>query len=79
MSITPNFWGPGRFIGTISLIGFLLRSAGAADSYTEEPGSEGDGKFTIGPTGFRNHNDAWVLRPSGARARLRDWLREALK
>jgi predicted alpha/beta superfamily hydrolase len=39
----------GRFIGTISLIGFLVCSASAADSYTEEPGSQGDGKFTIGP------------------------------
>ena len=26
-------------------------------------------------TPFRNHNDQWLLRPSGARARARDWLR----
>ena len=45
---TRKFWGPGRFIGTISLIGLLVCSARAAD-YTEDPGSEGDGKFTIGP------------------------------
>ena len=25
-------------------------------------------------TGFRNHNDAWILRPSPARAALRIWL-----
>jgi Enterochelin esterase and related enzymes len=49
MALIPNFWVRGRFIGTISLIGFLVCSAGAADSYTEEPGSEGDGKVTIGP------------------------------
>src|SRR6476661_162019 len=49
MAQTSNFWSSGRFIGTISLIGFLLCSARAADSYTEEPGTEGDGKFTIGP------------------------------
>src|SRR6266436_2701362 len=49
MALTSNFWGRGRLIGTISLIGFLVCSARAADSYTEEPGSDGDGKFTIGP------------------------------
>lgn len=36
------------------------------------------GNFTFVPTGFRNHNDAWVLRPSPARTQLRDWLRQAL-
>jgi len=25
-------------------------------------------------TGFRNHNDAWTLRPSPARAALREWV-----
>ena len=25
-------------------------------------------------TGFRNHNDAWTLRPSPARAEIREWL-----
>jgi iron(III)-enterobactin esterase len=49
MAATSNFWGPERFIGTISLIGLLVCSASAADSYTENPGNEGDGKFTIGP------------------------------
>ncbi len=34
------------------------------------------GVFTIVGTGFRNHNDAWTLRPSEARNRLRTWLRE---
>lgn len=32
------------------------------------------GDFTYCQTGFHNHNDAWVLRPSPARARLRKWL-----
>ncbi|MEM8735182.1 MAG: hypothetical protein AAGG44_13210 [Planctomycetota bacterium] len=27
-------------------------------------------------TGFRNHNDAWVLRPSPAREQLRKWIRK---
>jgi iron(III)-enterobactin esterase len=33
----------------VSLIGLLASAAGAADSYIENPGSEGDGEFTIGP------------------------------
>jgi enterochelin esterase-like enzyme len=49
MAPIPNSCSPGRFIGTVGLIGFLVYSARAADSYTEEPGAEGDGKFTIGP------------------------------
>lgn len=31
------------------------------------------GNFTFVETGFRNHNDAWVLRPSPARDALRQW------
>ncbi|MBI2950271.1 MAG: enterobactin esterase [Verrucomicrobia bacterium] len=34
---------------TFSLIGLLALAAKAAESYTEKPGSDGDGKFTIGP------------------------------
>ena len=37
------------------------------------------GKFTFQSTGFRNHNDAWVLRPSPARKALRKWLVEVLE
>ena len=36
------------------------------------------GNFTFQATGFRNHNDAWLLRPSSARAALRVWLKAAL-
>jgi hypothetical protein len=32
------------------------------------------GHYTFSSTGFRNHNDAWVLRPSPARTKLRRWL-----
>lgn len=32
------------------------------------------GDFTFLETGFRNHNDAWVLRPSAARLAAREWL-----
>ncbi len=38
-----------------------------------------EGNFTFASTGFRNHNDAWVLRPSPARDRLRAWLKSLIK
>ena len=37
------------------------------------------GEFTFQSTGFRNHNDAWVLRPSPARIALRNWLTQVLE
>ena len=37
-----------------------------------------EGKFTIRGTGFRNHNDAWLLRSSPVRRQLRDWLEKVL-
>jgi hypothetical protein len=36
------------------------------------------GNFTFAETGFRNHNDAWVLRPSPARDQLRAWVRSLM-
>lgn len=33
------------------------------------------GRFTIRGTGFRNHDDAWILRPSPTRDALRSWVR----
>jgi hypothetical protein len=33
----------------MSLIGLLAHAAKAAESYTENPGAEGEGKYTIGP------------------------------
>src|SRR6195256_4283297 len=38
-----------RPFGTLSLIGLLAHAATAAESYTENPGTEGEGKNTIGP------------------------------
>src|SRR5213593_496948 len=35
--------------GTMSLIGLLAHGARAAEAYTEHPGTEGEGKYTIGP------------------------------
>lgn len=37
------------------------------------------GSFTFCSTGFRNHDDAWVLRPSEARTRLREWFHAVVK
>ncbi|MEQ1862185.1 MAG: hypothetical protein ABMA13_19895 [Chthoniobacteraceae bacterium] len=34
--------------------------------------------FTFASTGFRNHNDAWILRPSETRAQLREWFRAVI-
>ncbi len=42
-----------------------------AKGFIESTGIQGD--FTYLPTGFRNHNDAWILRPSPARKALREW------
>ena len=33
-----------------------------------------EGRFILRSTGFRNHNDAWLLRPSPVRRELRAWL-----
>ncbi len=34
--------------------------------------------LTFLSTGFRNHNDAWTLRPSPAREKAREWLRRVV-
>src|SRR5690349_15999300 len=39
-----------RCLPTMTLIGVLACAANAAESYTENPGTDGNGKFTIGPT-----------------------------
>jgi hypothetical protein len=48
----------------------------ATRRYLESSGVSGD--FTFLETGFRNHNDAWVLRPSAARDAARKWLAQVL-
>lgn len=37
-----------------------------------------EGNFTFSGTGFRNHNDAWILRPSAARTQLREWFHRVI-
>ena len=48
-------------------------SVEAARAYLESTGVKGD--FTFLKTGFRNHNDGWLLRPSPARESAREWLK----
>jgi len=56
--------------------GNAAMSLAATRRYLKSTAQEGD--FTFQPTGFRNHNDAWVLRPSAARKALRGWLKQSL-
>jgi hypothetical protein len=37
------------------------------------------GKFTFQTTGFRNHNDSWILRPSPSRKLLRTWVEQLVQ
>ncbi len=46
-------------------------------SYLEATGLAGS--FTFQPVGFRNHNDAWVLRDVPERRALRSWLARVLR
>jgi hypothetical protein len=48
----------------------------ATRKHLEATGVMGD--FTFLGTGFRNHNDAWVLRPSAARDSARAWLAKVI-
>lgn len=54
-------------------------NAVATQRYLTEIGRLDARTFTFEGTGFRNHNDAWVLRPSEPRTKLREWLQEVLK
>ena len=38
-----------------------------------------EGQFIFQATGFRNHNDGWLLRSSSARRLMREWLSKSLK
>jgi len=52
-------------LGTFSLIGLLACAATAAESYTENPGSDGDGEHTVGPE-YKTHPDLTDLgNPKG--------------
>jgi hypothetical protein len=50
---------------------------GQTEGYLKDTGVQGAWTFVAMP--YRNHTDAWVLRPIPERARLWAWLAEALK
>ena len=50
---------------------------GQTEAYLKGTGVQGEWTFVAMP--YRNHTDAWVLRPIPERARLRAWLAEALR
>ena len=52
------------------------RGLAATRSYLKAAGVPGE--FVFRGTGFRNHNDAWLLRPSPTRHELRVWLRKVV-
>lgn len=45
--------------------------------YLDQAGDE-YGQFTLMDSGFRNHDDSWILRPSAARSAARAWLRAVI-
>lgn len=66
--------GRPQLIGHESVAGPL--NLDATRRYLDRSGVAGD--FTYFETGFRNHNDAWILRPSAARSTARQWLARVL-
>jgi hypothetical protein len=54
-------------------------NASETERYLREIGMWEAGAFTIVGTGFRNHHDAWALRPCEARTKLREWLNKVLE
>jgi hypothetical protein len=49
-------------------------NSAVTEKYLREAQEGGD--FTFAGTGFLNHNDAWILRPSPARDQARAWLKK---
>ncbi|MBI1372863.1 MAG: hypothetical protein GC159_08895 [Phycisphaera sp.] len=52
-------------------------SIDAVRRYLAATGVEGD--YTFASTGYREHDDAWALRPGDTRRKLRAWLRRVLE
>ena len=53
------------------------KSLAATEQYLKSTGVQAP--FTFMHTGFRNHNDAWVLRPSQTRTAMRQWLDQVIR
>lgn len=52
-------------------------SLAAIEEYLKSTGVQAP--FTFMHTGFRNHSDAWILRPSPARTAMREWLDRVIR
>ena len=73
---------PGAAIGRLKRLGnrpFLITDE-ASTRATREFLTQHQvaGRFTYVDSPFRNHNDAWLLRPTPERDRIRKWLRSAV-
>ena len=55
MNTTRGFRAASSFC-LIGLVGLLVQLTNAAESYTENPGADGDGNFTVGPE-YKLHSD----------------------
>jgi len=66
-----------RLAGRPQFICHEGEGVGGTQKFLDNAGIKG--KFIFQATGFRNHNDGWLLRPSPARASMRKWLAKSLK
>jgi hypothetical protein len=57
---------------------FICDENGLDDTRTHIESTGIRGHFSFHPLPFRNHNDAWVLRPVPLRKTLRDWTKKTL-
>jgi len=48
----------------------------ATKKFVESTGIQGN--FGFKSTGFRNHNDAWLLRPTSLRSEIREWMQKII-
>ena len=69
----------GRLRGRRQLfLGECNVATAGARAWVQQLGVGGTGNFSYSTTSWANHNDAWVLRPSKGRDRLRAWLRDVV-
>ena len=66
-----------RLAGRPQFICHEGEGVGGTQKFLNNSGIEGE--FIFQATGFRNHNDGWLLRPSPARTAMRQWLAKSLK
>lgn len=64
--------------GTTSATTSATTTGTTSATGTTTAASRGGPNITFDTTGFENHNDRWILRPSAARTRVRRWLQSVL-